>query len=306
MHVHIISTAQSAVKRYFSIVPNALYNAVFRDYYYNQDIRIEVLFMINRMPVVFVGHGSPMNAIENNDYSRAWSALGKTLPKPKATLSVSAHWFTRGTKVDDSPAPTLVYDMYGFPDELYQVRYPTPGAPETAHRTKELLGDLVTIDNDWGVDHGSWSVMRRIFPSADVPLFQLSVNALLSPAEHYALGQKLKPLREEGVLILGSGNIVHNLSRIDWRMRAGQSWAKEFDRYILRAVQEIKHQDIIGYARAGDSAQLAVPTMDHFAPLLYVLGASDETDTVSVFNADCSYGSLSMTSYLFHNRAFQA
>lgn len=255
--------------------------------------------MTNRMSVVFVGHGSPMNAIENNAYSRAWSALGKSLQKPKAILSISAHWFTRGTKVNDSQDPTLIYDMYGFPEELYQVRYPAPGAPETAHRVKELLGDSISVDNNWGIDHGSWSVLRRMFPAADVPLFQLSVNALLSPAEHYALGKKLKPLRDEGVLIFGSGNIVHNLSRVDWRMTAGQSWAQEFDQYILRAVQEHKPQDAIDYQFAGNSAQLAVPTMDHFAPLLYILGASDEADTVSVFNADCIFGSLSMTSYLF-------
>lgn len=261
--------------------------------------------MTNRMPVVFIGHGSPMNAIEDNAYSRAWSALGKSLEKPNAILSVSAHWFTRGTKVNDSQNPTLIYDMYGFPEELYQVRYPAPGSPKTAHRAKELLGDFVTVDNNWGVDHGSWSVLRRMYPDADVPLLQLSVNATLSPSEHFALGEKLKPLRDEGVLILGSGNIVHNLSRIDWRMSAGQSWAEEFDQYILRAVTNRQPQDAIAYDRAGNSAQLAVPTMDHYAPLLYALGASDESDTVSVFNADCAFGSLSMTSYLFGDHIWQ-
>ena len=260
--------------------------------------------MTNRMPALFVGHGSPMNAIEDNAYARTWIALGKVLPNPKAILSISAHWFTRGTKVNDSAAPAMVYDMYGFPEELYQLRYPAPGAPQIAKRVMERLEVSVSVDNSWGIDHGSWSVLRRMFPSADVPLLQLSVNAMLSPAEHYALGFKLKPLRDEGVLILGSGNIVHNLSRIDWRMREGQTWAKEFDQYILHAVQEGKPQDVIDYTRAGDSAKLSVPSMDHFAPLMYILGVRDESDQMSVFNENCLYGSLSMTSYLFHDRAF--
>lgn len=261
--------------------------------------------MKNRMPAVFVGHGSPMNAIEDNAYSRAWSALGKALTKPSAILSISAHWFTRGTKVNDSSAPEMVYDMYGFPEELYQVRYPAPGATETARRTKELLGDSVSIDNSWGIDHGTWSVLRRMYPNADIPLFQLSVNALLSPAEHFALGQKLKPLRDEGVLIFASGNIVHNLARIDWRLADGYPWAAEFDQYILRAVRDDRPQDVIAYSNAGDPALLAVPSMDHFAPLLYALGVRQPEDTLSVFNADCSLGSMSMTSYLFSDEPFQ-
>ncbi|NLI54418.1 MAG: 4,5-DOPA dioxygenase extradiol [Clostridiales bacterium] len=255
--------------------------------------------MNKKMPVLFVGHGSPINAIEDNTYSRAWSALGTTLERPKAVLSVSAHWFTRGTKVNDSPAPSMVYDMYGFPEELYEVKYPAPGSVEIAHRAKELLGDFVTIDNNWGLDHGTWSVLRRVFPKADVPVVQLSVNALLSPAEHFALGEKLRPLREEGVLIFGSGNIVHNLSRVDWRMTDGQLWAQEFDQYIHRAVTSRRFDDVVEYGRAGEAAQLAVPSLDHYAPLLYVLGASDENDEISSFNTDCTLASMSMTSYLF-------
>jgi 4,5-DOPA dioxygenase extradiol len=261
--------------------------------------------MSKKMPVVFVGHGSPMNAIEDNAYSRAWSALGAALEKPKAIVSVSAHWFTRGTKVNDTIDNTMIYDMYGFPEELYQVQYPAPGAPETAHRAKELLGDFVAIDNSWGIDHGTWSVLRRMFPKADIPLFQLSVNALLSPAEHFALGEKLKPLRDEGVLIFTSGNIVHNLGRVDWRMTDGQPWAAEFDQYILRAVSENRPQDVIAYTNAGDPALLSVPSMDHYAPLLYALGARDEKDKLSVFNADCTLGSMSMTSYLFYDTTWQ-
>lgn len=258
--------------------------------------------MLNeRMPLLFTGHGSPMNAIEDNQYSRAWIGLEESLPKPTAILAVSAHWFGRGTKINDSAHPAMIYDMYGFPDELYQLKYPAPGSPALAQRVIELLGNAVEIDNSWGIDHGSWSVLRRVFPQADVPVVQLSVNALLSPAEHFALGQKLKPLRDEGVLIFGSGNIVHNLARIDWRMNDGQLWAQEFDQYIKHAVTDRRFEDVVAYQHAGESAELAVPSLDHYAPLLYVLGASDESDQISVFNADCAYGSLSMTSYLLGN-----
>lgn len=257
---------------------------------------------MKQMPVLFVGHGSPMNAIEDNAYSRAWTALGATLEKPKSILSVSAHWFTRGTKVNDSPAPNQIYDMYGFPDELYALKYPVSGSPELAYRTRALLGDFVTIDNSWGIDHGSWSLLNRMFPRADIPVVQLSVNAMISPAEHYALGQKLKPLREEGVLIIGSGNIVHNLGRVDWRSTDGQPWAEEFDQYVLKSVKERRHDDLIHYSRIGAAAELAVPSMDHFAPLLYILGASDENDEIHVFNNDCLLGSMSMTSYLFSQK----
>lgn len=259
--------------------------------------------MKNKMPVLFVGHGSPMNAIEDNDYSRVWTALGKTLETPKSILSVSAHWFTRGTKVNDSTAPTMIYDMYGFPNELYQLKYPAPGSPELAYRVRELVGDFVTIDNNWGIDHGSWSVLHRVFPKADIPIVQLSVNAMLSPAEHYEIGHKLRQLRNEGVLILGSGNVVHNLSRVDWRMNDGQPWAQEFDQYIDRAIRNRAYDEVIDYTKAGESALLSVPSLDHFLPLLYVLGASDAEDTVQVFNADCTLGSMSMTSYLFTQKA---
>ncbi len=258
---------------------------------------------MKKMPVLFVGHGSPMNAIEDNAYSRAWISLGKTLEKPKAILSVSAHWFTRGTKVNDSLQPAMIYDMYGFPDELYQLKYPVAGSSELAYRVRNLVGDMVSIDNNWGIDHGSWSVLHRIFPKADIPVVQLSVNAALSPAEHFAIGRKLQPLREEGVLIIGSGNIVHNLARVDWRMNDGQLWAQEFDQYIYRAILSGTYDDVIDYTQAGESARLAVPSMDHFSPLLYILGAIDENDSVSVFNNDCTLGSMSMTSYLFTQKA---
>ena len=259
--------------------------------------------MIKRMPVLFVGHGSPMNAIEDNPFSRGWSALGEALERPKAILSVSAHWFTRGTKVNDSPTPSMIYDMYGFPEELYQLKYPAAGSPELAYRARTLIGEFVSIDNNWGLDHGTWSVLRRVFPKADIPIVQLSVNAMLTPAEHYAIGQQLRALREEGVLIFGSGNVVHNLSRVDWRMNDGQPWAQEFDQYIHQAILSGDYDSVLHYNRVGEAAQLSVPSIDHFAPLLYVLGASDADDSISVFNAYCTLGSMSMTSYLFSDQA---
>ena len=252
-----------------------------------------------RMPALFIGHGSPMNAIEHNGYSNRWAALGKELPRPEAILAVSAHWYTRGTRVNTSASPHMVYDMYGFPDELYRVQYPCPGSPKFARLAKELLGDVARTDNTWGLDHGAWSVLTHLYPEADIPVFQLSVDASAPLEQHFALGKLLKPLREQGVLLLGSGNIVHNLAKVNWNMSGGYAWAEEFDDYIKRCVQERDDEGVIRYDRAGASAYYAFTTPDHYAPLLYVLGARDEQDGVRVFNDDCVLGSLSMTGYLF-------
>lgn len=252
-----------------------------------------------RMPVLFIGHGSPMNAIESNIFSDAWIRLGQQLPKPKAILSVSAHWFTRGTRINDSAAPKMVYDMYGFPDELYRVQYPAPGSPEFAKKAARLLNGRAVVDNTWGLDHGSWSVLRRLFPNADIPVFQLSVDAYTSPEEHFSIGKTLRSLRDEDVLIFGSGNVVHNLSRIDWNRSGGFDWALQFDRFIQNAVVSHQPELAVQYGKTGEAARLSVPTTDHFAPLLYVLGASDPGDTVQVLNEACVLGSLSMTGYFF-------
>ena len=254
---------------------------------------------MSRMPVLFVGHGSPMNAIEKNQYSDTWQKIGRQLPKPKAILSVSAHWFTPATLVADTPAPKMVYDMYGFPEELYRVQYPAPGSPEFAGAVKTLLGDKVQIDNTWGLDHGTWSVLRWLFPGADVPVFQLSVHRHIGMKEHFTIGRALHTLREQGVLILGSGNVVHNLRKVNPGMTGGYRWAEEFDDYIKQSVQDKRFDDVVHYERAGDIASDAFYFPDHFAPLLYVLGASDDNDTVTVFNDTCVMGSLSMTGYLF-------
>ncbi|NTV89035.1 MAG: 4,5-DOPA dioxygenase extradiol [Clostridiales bacterium] len=251
------------------------------------------------MPVLFVGHGSPMNAVEDNRFTRGWSEVAARIPKPEAILSVSAHWFTQGSRITDSPKPKMIYDMYGFPEELYKVEYNAPGAPELAGLVKAMAGQPVTVDNSWGCDHGTWSVLCKMYPEADIPVLQLSVDRNSQAAAHFRLGQDLRALRERGVLILGSGNVVHNLSRVNWEMEDGYQWANEFDRYIREAVTEGRHEDVINFGKAGKSADASVPTPDHFLPLLHVLGASNSDDTITVFNNSGTLGALSMTSYLF-------
>ncbi len=254
---------------------------------------------MKRMPALFIGHGSPMNAIEENQFVREWKALGNKIPRPDAILSVSAHWFTENTRVTDSQAPETIYDMYGFPEELYRIVYPAKGSPHFAHLTKDMVGRKVTIDNSWGYDHGTWSVLHRIYPDADIPVFQLSVDRHASVREHYTIGQEISGLRDLGVLILGSGNVVHNLARVNWNMEGGYSWAEEFDAYMKESIINRKDENVINYQKAGDSASMAVPILDHFAPLAYILGASKAEEHVTVFNDSCILGSLSMTSYLF-------
>jgi 4,5-DOPA dioxygenase extradiol len=252
-----------------------------------------------KMPVLFVGHGSPMNAIEDNEYSRAWTEIGRRIPKPEAVLSISAHWFTDGTRVTDDPRPRTVYDMYGFPDELYRVQYRPNGAPELARRVAETVSRPTSIDNGWGCDHGTWSVLRRMYPEADVPTFQLGIDRGASAEEHFRIGRELGALRDEGVLILGSGNVVHNLSRVDWNMEGGHPWADEFDGYVEERVTRRSYEEVLDYRSAGKCSELAFSTPEHFDPLLYVLGASRNGDSLFVFNDSRVMGSLSMTGYLF-------
>lgn len=255
--------------------------------------------MKKRMPVLFAGHGTPMNAIEQNEYTETWTRIGKQLEKPRVILSVSAHWYTEGTRISDTEEPQQIYDMYGFPNELYQLSYPVKGSPADARRAAELIGPSVITDNSWGIDHGTWSVLCHMFPEADIPVLQLSVNGHAKPQELYEIGKRLSPLREEGVLIFGSGNVVHHLGRVNWSMGGGEPWALEFDHYVRNNILLGNHADVIRYENAGPSAKLAVPTPDHFYPLLYVLGASDAKDNITVFNDSCTLGSLSMTGYLF-------
>ncbi|MBP2636680.1 MAG: ligB2 [Firmicutes bacterium] len=252
-----------------------------------------------RMPALFVGHGSPMNAIEDNTYTKGWEELARKFPKPEAVLAISAHWYTKGSRINDAVNPETIYDMYGFPEELYQVTYHAPGAPELAHLTKKLISRDVQIDNSWGIDHGTWSVLHKMYPAADIPVYQLSVDRNASAESHFQIGQEIRALREQGVLLLGSGNIVHNLSRISWGMAGGYPWADEFDHYIKEKISARQYQEVIQHQSAGVSADLAFVTPEHFYPLLYVLGASTPADKLTVVNDYRTLGSISMTCYLF-------
>lgn len=251
------------------------------------------------MPVLFVGHGSPTNIIEKNRFTQGWAEIAGRIPRPQAILCVSAHWFGHGQMASTAVQPETIYDFYGFPDELYDIRYPAPGAPELAHRAAELLGGDVKLDPARGLDHGAWSVLHFMYPQADVPVCQLSVDAANTPLASYEAGQRLRALRDEGVFIVGSGNIVHNLRRVAWdNPDGGYPWADEFDDYILQAITAGRHDDVIHYERAGESAKQAVPSRDHYDPLLYVLGAAGESAPVHVFNTERVLGSMSMTCYL--------
>jgi len=253
-----------------------------------------------KMPVLFVGHGSPMNAIEDNDFSRNWRSLAERIPKPEAIISFSAHWFTDGTKIMNQEKPETIYDMYGFPIELYEVVYDSPGAPDLAKLSKELISKETEFDNSWGIDHGTWSVLVHMYPERDIPVFQISIDAYAPPEAHYQIGKELSSLRGQGVLILGTGNIVHNLRLVDWSMgNKGFEWAYQFDDFINENTLANNHENILNYKDAGKMAKLAVPTPDHFYPLLYVLGASDQEDKITVFNKSCVLGSVTMTGYLF-------
>lgn len=253
-----------------------------------------------RMPVLFVGHGSPMNAIEDNEYTRTWREIVGRIPRPKVILSISAHWYTPGTRIMNQENPRTIYDMYGFPRELYKVLYNAPGSPDMAQRAKELISKESQFDSSWGLDHGTWSVLVHMYPDRDIPVFQISIDADAPAEGHYSTGKELSALRDEGVLILASGNIVHNLRLVDWhKVSKGFDWAYEFDDYIYKNIMSKTHDNIINFNRAGDCASLAVPTPDHFYPLLYALGASGEGDKVGVFNKSCELGSLTMTGYLW-------
>ena len=256
-----------------------------------------------RMPAFFFGHGSPMNAIEDNEFSRSWAKLADEIPRPKAILCVSAHWLTQGTKVCAAEKPRTIHDFGGFPRELYEVEYPAPGAPDLAAEVAELLKPAkATLDREWGLDHGTWSVLRSVYPKADVPIAQLSIDFGEPAAYHYELGTRLKALRGEGVLVVGSGNVVHNLRMLAWEKMDEKDyafgWARDFDAAVKMSIREGRNGDIVAYEKLAGAA-LAVPTPDHYFPLLYVLGARDGDENVRVFNDAAVGGSITMTSFRF-------
>lgn len=254
-----------------------------------------------KMPVLFIGHGSPMNAIEDNDFSRTWNRIGKTLDKPEAVLVVSAHWLTRGSWITAMEKPKTIHDFGGFPQALFEVEYPAPGSPELAKTTAELMADLpLELDHEWGLDHGCWSVVKHMFPDADIPVLQLSIDYAKPPSFHYDLGKQLRQLRKRGVLILGSGNMVHNLRMVAWDKlndpEYGYDWAHEMNAVFKDKIQKKQHQDLINYQSLNKAALLAIPTPDHYYPMLYSLGLQDDKDAIQFFNDKAVGGSLTMTS----------
>lgn len=256
-----------------------------------------------RQPVVFVGHGSPMNAIEDNRWSRGFRELGQSLPKPRAVLSVSAHWFVPGSFVTDNATPETIHDFGGFPQALFDVHYPAPGQPQLAARVRDLLvSHSASLRSDWGLDHGTWSVLVHLLPDADVPVLQLSIDARLPPAQHIEIGTALAPLRDEGVLILGSGNITHNLRDAFNNMRAGRTatatWAADFDRGVADALGN-RDGKYLAAALETANGRNAHPSPDHYLPLLYTFGASRPEDALHFPTEGFDLGSLSMRSVRF-------
>ena len=253
-----------------------------------------------KMPVLFVGHGSPMNAVEDNPFSRTWTEIGASLGRPDAILCVSAHWQTEGVMVTAMDRPRTIHDFYGFPDVLNNTLYPAPGSPDLARRTSESMRKtVVALDHSWGLDHGTWSVLARMFPRADIPVIQLSLDRTQGPAWHYELASELRALRQRGVLLIGSGNIVHNLRRLNRQLAgSGFDWAVEFDTGIKELIDRGDHQGIVDYPRFGHAARLSVPTNEHFLPLLYALALRDDTDAVRYFNDRLTMGGVSMRSLL--------
>ena len=252
--------------------------------------------MPEKMPVLFVGHGNPMNVMEDNEFSRAWDAAGKALPKPKAVICISAHWVTRGTLVTAMDKPRTIYDFYGFPPQMYEIRYDAPGAPDLAEQVRRIIKNTeVKPDLDWGLDHGTWTVLKRMFPKADVPVIQISLDANIEAQKHYDISRQLKELREEDVLIIGSGNIVHNLrmARFD---DSAYGWAVDFDQRIANWITQNDHEPIIHYEKGDQAAALAINTAEHYVPLLYTLALKDENEPVSFFADKVMGGSISMRS----------
>ncbi len=255
-----------------------------------------------KMPTLFIGHGSPMNGIEQNSYSNTWKEIAKKIPTPKAVICISAHWLTKGTFITAMEQPKTIHDFGGFPKELFEVNYPAPGNPALAKSVSESVNHPIHLDHDWGLDHGTWTVVRHLFPKADIPVLQLSIDYNQPAAFHYELGQKLTELRNQGVLLIGSGNMVHNLGMVAWdklNTAFGYDWAIEMNTVFKEKIANYEHQALINYSSLHSDWNKAIPTPDHYYPLLYTLGSSEKSKEIVFFNDEAVAGSLTMTSVLF-------
>ncbi|MEO1618936.1 MAG: 4,5-DOPA dioxygenase extradiol [Planctomycetota bacterium] len=253
------------------------------------------------MPALFIGHGSPMNALEDNRFVQGFRSVAKTIPKPRAILCISAHWYTRGTRVTAMSQPKTIHDFGGFPQALHEFQYPAPGSPELAKATASLVPkNPVALDQSWGLDHGAWTVLTHLYPNADIPVVQMSLDRTQTPEFHFELGKQLDVLRQRGILIVGSGNIVHNLRLVDFqnieRPNHGFDWAVEAQNFVNQQLADGDYKKLIDYSKQGRAISLAVPTPDHYLPLLYVLGLQHKPDQLQLFNNELVAGSISMTS----------
>ncbi len=253
-----------------------------------------------KMPVLFLGHGSPMNAIQETEFSKGWRTIGQSLPSPNAIICISAHWETKGTFVTAMEKPKTIHDFGGFPQELFDVQYPAPGSPSVAQETKNTITKTeVGLDQQWGLDHGCWSVVKHLYPKADIPVLQLSIDYTKGAQYHFELAKELKALRNKGILIIGSGNIVHNLGIIDWQNQdQGFDWAIEANTKMKSYITNGDFAPLINYSAQGKAFQLSIPTPEHFLPLLYTLALKDEKDDVTLFNDKTIMGSIAMTSVM--------
>lgn len=256
------------------------------------------------MPVLFIGHGSPMNGIEDNEFSRRWSAMAKEVPVPKAVLVISAHWFTKGTKITGMDFPKTIHDFGGFPKALFDVQYPAPGNPSLAKETAGMIHTApVELSHDWGLDHGTWTIVRHMYPNANIPILQLSIDYTKDAAYHYALSKELFQLRKKGILILGSGNMVHNLGMVSWdklnEPEYGYDWAIQMNDTFKKLISNGTHDQLIHYNQLGKEAMLSIPTPEHYLPLIYTIGLESKNEGVHFFNDKAVGGSLTMTSVKF-------
>lgn len=260
----------------------------------------ESLKNTSKMPVLFLGHGSPMNAIQENEFVQGFKKTSSEIDMPKAILVVSAHWETKGTRVTAMNSPRTIHDFGGFPQALFDMQYPAPGSPELAIETQELIKSTeVHLDDKWGLDHGAWSVILHMYPNANIPVIQLSIDYKKSPREHYEIAKELSKLRKKGILIIGSGNLVHNLRMVDWRKlneTYAYDWAQEASKKMNEYILKGDHESLINYSNQGKAFQLAIPTPEHFLPLLYTLAIQDKKDEINLFNNQPIGGALSMTS----------